>query len=131
MKRTLITLTVALFTLTSVASARRPVHHKNAAKIKLNVASCGFYGTPVEFPNDVQITNKGRNTLKKGTRIQWRNGNGAHKGVYKLTSDLAAGATVSAHNVVPGGIPAGASCTAKVLRRRVIDQAAKPRRVRR
>lgn len=122
MRRIISLITFATLTLTLTAAAYAGPNIK-AAKSKKTIrtvgVTCGFYGTPVEFPNDVQITNRGWTSLKKGTRISWSTKNGGIKGTHTLAADLAKGQTVSVSNVVGGGVEAGHPCVAKVLRRRI------------
>lgn len=81
---------------------------------KLLVAlDCVAQGTPVEFPDDVYITNSGAATIAKGTTLHWAFPNTNRAGDYTLTEDLAAGKGVLVSGAVPGGVGAGTKCTAQ------------------
>jgi hypothetical protein len=80
----------------------------------LDVAiACQVAGTPVEFPDDLLLTNKGP-TLSSGTTIKWKV-KSAGQGYVQLTSDLPSGASVKARNVLAAGVEAGKPCTAKIV----------------
>ncbi len=72
--------------------------------------SCVVAGTPVEFPDDIMITNTGNTTLAAGSKINWYLHANAY-GVHTLAQPLAPTQYVLLANV-SGGWPAGASCTA-------------------
>lgn len=76
---------------------------------------CVAQGTPVEFPNDIVLSNKGNVTLAAGTRIQWIMTAPNRSGVYKLTAPLAPGKAVFVANVLGSGVGAGHPCSAKVI----------------
>lgn len=73
---------------------------------------CIVQGTPVEFPDDILITNKGTTTVAKGKAFHWTLPNTNRQGDWVLTEDLLPGKSVFASGVLPGGHPAGAKCTA-------------------
>ena len=88
-----------------------------ATKLQLaKVAGCIVAGTPVEFPNDVWIVNKGLGKLVAGTKVSWAvSGYSAFKGTHTLVADLTPGQGVHLSNVLPGGVEAGHACSAKAL----------------
>lgn len=90
----------------------RPVHTPVA--VPLYKLGCVVQGTPVEFPDDVNITNNGTSTVKKGKTLHWEIPNTSRKGDYVLTQDLLAGKSVFVSGALPGGHPAGAQCTVTV-----------------
>lgn len=117
MKRNLLSLLALAslaFTLSAEAAPNKRVPSQRV-KLPSPAVSCGFYGTPVEFPNDVRITNDSKRTLKKGTRIAWGATAGNPKGTHALSADLAPGKSTQLSNVVPGGIEAGRPCKARVI----------------
>lgn len=76
---------------------------------------CLVAGTPVEFPNDLYLTNKGTQTLKAGTKLKFAVQSTGAKGAVRLPTDIAVGAQVKVADVLNGGAEAGAPCTAKVI----------------
>lgn len=76
---------------------------------------CLVAGTPVEFPNDLYLTNKGSETLKAGTKLKFAVQSTGAKGAVRLPADIAVGAQVKVADVLNGGAEAGAPCTVKVL----------------
>ena len=70
---------------------------------------CRAQGTPVEFPNDLVVVNKGPGTVAAGTKINWRMENSFTQGSYVLPA-LAPNQQVFINNANPGGLPAGAKC---------------------
>lgn len=74
---------------------------------------CLARGTPVEFPNDVQIWNEGTTTLKAGGSITWEFEAPNFKGTHKLTEDLLPGKSIYLSNVLPNGVPADTKCKAE------------------
>lgn len=75
--------------------------------------SCVVQGTPVEFPSDVLIRNTGAFTIPAGKWVQWYLHNQAN-GWYQLSDPLASNDAVFLSDVIPGGWPAGATCSAEV-----------------
>ncbi len=85
------------------------------------VLECVVQGTPVDFPDDIAITNESNNvTVSTGTTIQWKlqgpipNVPPAFAGEHVLTGDLAPGEGVFVLGVLPGGQEAGTECEAVV-----------------
>lgn len=77
---------------------------------------CAVAGTPVEFPNDVQLINKAQVALVAGTKIGWSvDGYSTYKGTFTLPQKLAPGKAVFLSGVLGSGVEAGHPCTAKVL----------------
>lgn len=72
---------------------------------------CVVQGTPVEFPDDIVITNKGPGTVPAGTKAKWTLAN--KTGVVTLP-ELAKGKTFFVANAFPGGLAAGTPCTAVI-----------------
>ena len=77
--------------------------------------TCVVQGTPVEFPDDIVIKNSGVVVVAKGTKIHWQLPNTSRQGDYTFDADLAPGASKMLSGVLPGGHPAGAACTVKVM----------------
>jgi len=77
---------------------------------------CVHEGTPVDFPDDIVITNITGPTLKKGTYIKWESYHGTYQGVVKLDKDLSKGKSIFVPNAFPGGIEAGRKCKAQVIK---------------
>ncbi|MFO1183584.1 MAG: hypothetical protein U1E56_02200 [Bauldia sp.] len=76
---------------------------------------CAVQGTPVEFPDDIRLTNKGNMPIAAGTRIQWSMTGPNHSGIHKLTSALAPGGSVFLSHAFGGGVEAGHPCSAKAI----------------
>jgi hypothetical protein len=79
------------------------------------VIGCLVAGTPIEFPNDLYLTNKGTAPLKAGTKLKFAVQSTGAKGALLLNTDIAVGAQVKVADVLNGGADAGAPCTAKVI----------------
>ena len=75
--------------------------------------SCVVNGTPVEFPNDIQIKNIGKAPIKKGTKVSWKV-KGA-KGVYTLKKQLLPNKFRLLANVMKNGLSAGTKCEVRAL----------------
>jgi hypothetical protein len=82
--------------------------------VPLPTASCVVQGTPVEFPDDIRLTNTSPYALQAGKWIYWHLHNQAY-GWHQLSAPLAPNASVFLGNAFTGGWPAGATCTAQVL----------------
>ena len=74
---------------------------------------CRAYGTPIDFPDDIILTNEGPGTVRAGTRIRWRM-EGGNGGVHVLPA-LAPKQSTYIFNANPGGIPTGRKCKADIL----------------
>jgi hypothetical protein len=98
-------------TSTTAATAQAPVATQPAPIVKF---ACVVQGTPVEFPDDIYITNKGTTTAVKGTKLHWEIPNTGRMGDYTLAADLPAGSGVMVSGVVGGGFTAGTQCTITV-----------------
>lgn len=83
---------------------------KPVLTLKLNL-KCVAQGSPVEFPDDIYLTNTGTTAIAKGTAIHWEFPNTGRKGDYTFTEDLGAGSSKMVSGVVGGGITAGLPCT--------------------
>ena len=77
--------------------------------LKLSFA-CEVAGTPVEFPNDIRISNPYNFTVQAGTVAHYSAPFG-NTGTVVLP-ELAPGAGIYVSNAVPGGITAGTPCSA-------------------
>ena len=71
---------------------------------------CVVSGTPVEFPNDIRISNPYSFAIGAGTVVAYKAPFG-NAGTVVLPA-LAPGAGFHVSNAVPGGITAGAPCSA-------------------
>ncbi|HSM41236.1 MAG TPA: hypothetical protein VK862_10840 [Afifellaceae bacterium] len=70
---------------------------------------CRAQGTPVEFPDDLVVINKGPGSVAAGTTVNWRMENTFIQGSYVLPA-MAPNQHVFIINANPGGLPAGAKC---------------------
>lgn len=75
---------------------------------------CHAHGTPIDFPDDILVTNEGPGTVRAGTRIRWRMESG-NDGTYALPA-LAPKESTYIFAVNPGGISTGSRCTAGIVR---------------
>ena len=75
--------------------------------------ACIVGGTPVEFPNDIWVTNTSSATLIKGMALTFAIPSVGVKGSFILPSNVAPGTQVKIADVF-GGAEAGAPCTIKV-----------------
>ena len=85
--------------------ASSPVH-----TLKL---ACIVGGTPVEFPNDIWVTNTSSATLIKGMALTFAIPSVGVKGSFILPSNVAPGTQVKIADIF-GGAEAGAPCTVKI-----------------
>jgi hypothetical protein len=95
----------------------RPLRKPVATQTTLpNLAQfdCVVQGSPVEFPDDVLLTNKLTTTVAKGKTIHWSVPNTTRQGDYVLTEDLLGGKSVFVTGAIPGGMSAGVKCDAKL-----------------
>jgi len=76
-------------------------------------ATCFVTGSPVEFPNGLQVTNSGKSPLPAGTIIAYKI-DGGPSGEVKLTKSLDPKAYEYFSNANPGGVPANLKCKATV-----------------
>lgn len=70
--------------------------------------SCKVWGTPVEFPDQVLLTNDGNIAIPAGTKVHWQTRDHARSGNFTLPKTLAVGK--SAYAPEPGGYARGAPC---------------------
>jgi len=75
--------------------------------------ACIVGGTPVEFPNDLWVTNTSSATLIKGMALTFAIPSVGVKGSFILPSNVAPGTQVKIADVF-GGAEAGAPCTVKI-----------------
>ena len=87
------------------------VINPNLPKLSLYHLGCQVAGTPVEFPNDVELTNTGATTIPSGYKVHWVVPAPHHEGTYTFSVPLPAGQHVFIGNAVPGGAGAGEACT--------------------
>ena len=85
-----------------------PLANGAILKMKLKI-DCVVSGTPVEFPNDIRISNPYNFAIDTGTVVAY-NAPFGNTGTVVLPA-LAPGAGFHVSNAVPGGITAGAPCT--------------------
>ena len=75
---------------------------------------CRAHGTPIDFPDDIIVTNEGPGFVRAGTKIRWQMDGGSH-GVHVLPA-LAPTESTYIFKANPGGIPTGRKCKADILR---------------
>jgi len=76
--------------------------------------SCKVWGTPVEFPDSVLLTNDGTAVIAAGTRVHYFvTRGGIPSGNYTFTKALRRGASTYAS--LPGGSARGAACTVRFV----------------
>jgi hypothetical protein len=75
--------------------------------------ACIVGGTPVEFPNDIWVTNTTSATLLKGTALNFTIPSIGVKGSFLLPSNVPSGKQVKIADIF-GGAEAGAPCTVKL-----------------
>jgi len=73
--------------------------------------SCKVWGTPVEFPHSVLLTNDGMVTIAAGSRVHYVTKGGNRHGDYTFTKALAHGASIYAP--LSGDWARGAPCTVR------------------
>ena len=83
---------------------------KPSLKVILYKLTCQAQGTPVEFPNDIVITNDGPGAVPNGTKIHWEIAAPHYEGSYTLPA-LPMGQHVFLNGVAGAGVPAGTPCT--------------------
>lgn len=106
----------ALILSTNFAQAVSTIQLNPGALQILLPIGCVVAGTPVEFPNDIQLVNKAKVALVAGTKIQWSvDGYSTYKGTYTLTQQLAPGKAAFLSGVLGSGVEAGHPCKAKIL----------------
>lgn len=74
--------------------------------------SCVVQGTPVEFPNDILVTNQSIATLAAGRTIEWSHMN--QSGTHDLEADLGPSQSIYISDL-PFADEAGKECKAKVV----------------
>ncbi|MCG6901837.1 MAG: hypothetical protein LJE68_04065 [Rhodobacter sp.] len=89
-----------------------PTANRAIVKMKLSF-NCVVSGTPVEFPDDISISHNYNFTVPAGTMIAYTAPFG-NSGTVALPA-LAPGKRFVVSHAVPGGITAGAPCTATQL----------------
>ena len=94
------------------AGQMAPLGNRAIAKMKLKF-DCVVAGTPVEFPNDIRISNPYNFAVAAGTVVAYSAPFG-NSGTVVLPA-LAPGAGFFVSNAVPGGITAGAACAASQI----------------
>jgi len=97
------------------APTSSPVMRVPDLKMYLLRLECKSWGTPVEFPSDILLSNTGTMSLAAGTKIHWDMPAPHYQGNYTLTAPLPAGGHVFVYNVIVGGAAAGTLCNANVI----------------
>ena len=77
---------------------------------------CKVWGTPVEFPSDVLLTNTGSIAVAAGTKIHWDVPAPHYQGSVMLAAPLAVGGHLFLNNVLAGGAVAGTPCTTSIVK---------------
>ena len=75
---------------------------------------CRAHGTPIDFPDDIIVTNEGPGFVRAGTKIRWQM-DGGSQGIHVLPA-LAPSESTYIFKANPGGIPTGRKCKADILR---------------
>lgn len=75
---------------------------------------CEVAGQPVEFPNDLWLTNKTQVTIAMGARLVWEVPSMNYKGGYRLRADLNPGQSIFLADILPGGVEAGRPCRVSI-----------------
>jgi len=102
-------------------TTRKPKASQTLQKVKPSILQyavkfdCKAQGTPVEFPNDLVVVNKGPGSISAGTKINWRMENSFTQGSYVLPA-LAPNQQAFISNANPGGLPAGTKCFAWIVK---------------
>ena len=81
------------------------------------ILACKVQGTPSEFPNDLVVKNKGKETVKAGMFLFWSVK--GRKGEFKLQKDLKSGDFVMINDVLGGGMEAGLECRVELKSKKV------------
>ncbi len=72
---------------------------------------CVVRGTPVEFPDDIWLSNAGSVDIPAGYKVKWEMTQPAKTGLYTFAAAVPPNAGVLVANALPGGVPAGMPCT--------------------
>lgn len=75
---------------------------------------CSVAGTPVEFPDDIWIMNKGLVAISAGTSVHWAVPAVGKSGNHVLAAALAPGQGVKVSGVLGSGVEAGKPCKASI-----------------
>ena len=78
-------------------------------------ADCSVAGTPVEFPDDIVITNAGHEDIPAGTKIAWRTTSPTIAGTVLVSKTLRVGRSASLSGVLSGGVPADTPCNVTAI----------------
>ncbi len=114
-------ITCASYTAWSAPEGKPPMKPKPGGKppyqISVYILDCFHDGSPVEFPNDISIYNKGNTKVKEGTIIKWTSNIdvGPDSGFITLKEDLLPGKYIFLSNVISVGGGAGLKCQAEVV----------------
>lgn len=97
-------------------SVKQPIAVKPAGTVPAvpMLLPCVVQGSPVEFPNDLLITNNRTTTIPKGKIIHWSMPNTSIQGDYTLTEDLLPQKSMYMYEILGGGMSAGLKCNATV-----------------
>lgn len=96
----------------TTARASRPV--APLRPVQLYTLRCVVEGTPPEFPDDINVTNNGKSTVRRGKVLHWTIPGTTRQGDHTLGADLPAGKSLILPSVVTGGLGAGTPCTVTV-----------------
>ena len=77
---------------------------------------CSAQGSPVEFPDDIVVVNKGTATIPAGTTIRWKMVKHGTQGDSVLPV-LAPNQHTYIWGALPNGVEAGQKCTVMILSR--------------
>ena len=93
-------------------SATKPLM-KPGPDLTLSVkVGCVVRGTPVEFPDDIFLSNDGTATIPAGFKVEWEVAAPPTSGIHTFAAAVAPGTGVFVQGALPGGVPAGVACTA-------------------
>jgi hypothetical protein len=85
--------------------------YRDVAKLNIGLKlNCFVAGTPVEFPDDLVISNAGLIAVPAGTKIQWSVAVAGEYGFAVLAKTLTPGKSVKLNSVLEGGVELGSAC---------------------
>src|SRR5262245_28716168 len=87
----------------------------NAFQIYIPKLACMHAGTPVEFPDDIILVNKGTSMIPAGTKVLWKMTNLPQQGVYTFSAPLAPNKMVFLSGALGYAMEAGKPCTVKFI----------------
>ena len=107
-----LSLLVLAAALASPAAAQPPAYSAYASDARAAQLTCRVSGDPVDFPDDLWVTNRGPWAVPAGTRVSWWVSGRA--GEHVLKKPLEVGRGVRVPRALPGGSPPGGPCQARV-----------------